>query len=542
MFLVAGSSKLARMVLKKPFANRRQPSTDSTPQAPVRETAIDPLAASVAPIGATAVGDVVADSERDDEPSAVGSVPSSSAAIDTAAGAVTGVVGVPIAGDPAFGFSDSSTGGMPGVSADFGIEVPSATAFRAAQLDAFRQEANAGADDGDAPSGALDSSAIASGGRTEETRYDPGQVMQKHYTDGSNDPYLTQNWIPDNYASEIAYQEKVGDGSGFDIARDGKITDYRPVDGGYVNTSTDGKVIEQFDSGPTIITHPNGDVEVRFSSEDREVHHPDGSTTVYYDGSITHTPPPKEGTGGGEGEGESDAKADDSKEEDAEQPPPATENEGSADDGAGEADEPADDDEGGDDGSGETAGEGSGDESGETTGDGSEEDSSTPIDDEVTPEAQAILDAGRAYGFHPGAAGRHGSTGTGGDVDPADPAADGGVVVTGEIVDLKRRLLVDPVDPDIVGVTGHGTIGSFTPDDGVIDPSDDADTALGAMGPEDDPLGGMQAGLEPEAPDPTADDDWSQPYEIDPSMRLLDDFEIEPVQSDSILDFDGLID
>ena len=117
---------------------------------------------------------------------------------------------------------------------------------------------------------------------------------------------------------------------------------------------------------------------------------------------------------------------------------------------------------------------------------------------------------------------------------------DGGVESGGEIFDWKSTLIL-PSDPELVGGRGPGTIpGSYQPDSGVIDPSDDASGGLGEMGPEDDPFSGMQPGLEPGAPDVMDESPMFQA--VDPALGALDELDIQPMHSSSIMDFDGLDD
>lgn len=404
---------------------------------------------------------------------------------------------------------------------------PSALSRRTAQLDAFEREAMAGADDA-GPGPRFDTSSIALGANSgvvyEERAFENGTRQRIHYSDGQE--IGAQGWNPDG-----SYWERWGRGNDvWRIDADDHVTESR--------TMSDEATIEQRQGEGTVryiwpggsdevhTLLPNGDIEIiDYDSGSRILLHPDNSTTEYRgDGRIIHTPPPKQGTGGGEGEGESAPKDDQQTEQQQSEEHKRQEEE------AERRQEEHDD----------QSSEGSGG-AGEGEDEGSQESASRP-DVEVDPAVEALLAAGRAFGFHPGAARRHGSTGTGGDVDPADPTFDGGLDAGGPLIDLKERLLIGPRDPDIVGGTGRSTIpDSIRPDGGVIDPSDDAAGGLGEMGPEDDLFGGLRPGLEPAPPD--GDDASSTAFRpISPPLGAFRELDLPPSAPGLVADFEELDD
>jgi hypothetical protein len=520
------------MTIEKPIGPRRSTSEVSGATAVSRESVIDPALTSVAGGAAASAGDLIADSERDDEPTGTGEVPTRVAGVRDAG---VDSVGVPIPDDVSFGFDESDSADVAaGLGAGMETLLPSASAVRADQLGALQEQVDTGADETDR-FGSIDRSAIANdyGVRYVDTAYEGGSTQRRHYSDGHE--IGTQTW---NY--DGSYWERWADDS-WEIDDHDRITErrYDELDDVHVDTEGDGTVKRIF-PGNTDEIHaikPNGDLEIDDGEGNRIVVHPDGSQTEYRgDGRIIQTPAPQEGTGGGEGEGEASTQQNEQTDEQKRQEDEAKRQEEEAKRKAEEEEQEEAEEEEQQEAEEEQSSDGGGG-AGEGEDQGSEEESASRPEGEFDPAAEELLAAGRAFGLHPGAAGRHGATGNG-DVDPADPAFDGGVAVGG-IVDLKQRLLVDPPDPDVVGGTGRGTIpDSIEPDGGVIDPSDDAVGGPGEMGAEDDPFAGLQPALEPDASDPVGDDPVSQA--IDPSMSVFDDLDLEPTRADSIMDFDGL--
>ena len=192
------------------------------------------------------------------------------------------------------------------------------------------------------------------------------------------------------------------------------------------------------------------------------------------------------------------------------------------------------DDTGGDDTGGDDTG---GDDTGEEE---SKEESpdvgSTPTDDFVDPRVRKVVDIGRSFGIDPTGMG---ATATGdGHTDPSDPNHSAGLVAGGELIDLKRTLLVDPVDPEF-SVRGGAVPEVGRPDSGVIDPSDDATSGPGAMGPEDDPFADLRPALGPEAPD---EPDHVPTHPVHEMTGLLDDLDIEVTHPGAAMNFDGFDD
>jgi hypothetical protein len=338
---------------------------------------------------------------------------------------------------------------------------------------------------------------------TSEVEHSDGRI---YYYDAQGNPTEPENVNTTPRSTTNPDATRTGDPEEF-VTEEGSTT--------WVDDGT-GDIWTAFPDGTTQVNHPDGTTETFHPDGSHTETYPDGSSsTVDKDGNVVEHPPPRDDATGGQ-----------------------TDQSGSSNEGSS-SDETTGSD-GGDDGD---ASEGSsGGDSGDADAD--EHEASSPID-ETPPEVEALLAAGRAYGFHPGAARAHGSTGTGGDVDPADPAFDNGLDLGGPLVDWKRTLLVGPADPEIVGGTGRGTIpDSIQPGSGVIDPSDDAATGPGGMGPEDDPFGGMQPGLEPGAPD-AADDGGVAGFQLlDDAVQLTRRLGLrptaDPVAGIGLADLDDL--
>jgi hypothetical protein len=419
-----------------------------------------------------------------------------------------------------------------------GIEsrLPSALTRRAAQLDAFQQELAIGVDDPGRTS-PTDKSGIASGAVYEDRVFEDGTRQRTHYSDGHE--IGMQIWRSDGSYYEKWGQLGADDVFSWSADATGAVMERRLMPDGttFEERHDDGTVTYWFPGGTDEVHElkPDGDVEIVEPDGTRTVMHPDGSKTEYRStGQVVFTPAPQQGTGGGEGEGESATSGQSTGTgrtgEQGDQAGSSGSSSGGDTDDADAGDADAGDADAGDADAGDA--------------DADEHEASSPID-ETPPEVAALLAAGRAYGFHPGAARAHGSTGTGGDVDPADPAFDNGLDLGGPLVDVKRTLLVGPADPEIVGGTGRGTIpDSIQPGSGVIDPSDDAAAGPGAMGPEDDPFGGMQPGLEPEAPD-AADDGGVAGFQLlDDAVQLTRRLGLrptaDPVAGIGLADLDDL--
>ena len=212
-----------------------------------------------------------------------------------------------------------------------------------------------------------------------------------------------------------------------------------------------------------------------------------------------------------------------------------------ADGGGVEGDEATDtggSDDGGDDASGDDTS--SGDDDGGDDDGGEDEQATeespdvgtTPTDDYVDPKVQRVVDIGRSFGIDPFGMG---PTDTGdGHTDPSDH--DSGLVVGGELVDVKHALLVDPVDPELD--VRRGAVPDLgRPDSGVIDPSDDDMSGPRAMGPEDDPFADLQPPLEPQAPDEIGD---AATHPVHDVAGLLHDLDVEVTRPGAVMDFDEL--